>query len=59
MIKDQAQRLRDITRLKLNTEKSLHPTRRIAVTSGKGGVGKSNFCVNLGICFQQLGQKRF
>ena len=31
--------------------------RVIAVTSGKGGVGKSNIVVNLGIVLTRLGQK--
>lgn len=35
----------------------MHPVRRIAVTSGKGGVGKSNFSLNLGLCFQALGRR--
>ncbi|TKJ42246.1 hypothetical protein CEE37_00790 [candidate division LCP-89 bacterium B3_LCP] len=54
MINDQAARLRDISRLKRATEEHLRPVRRIAITSGKGGVGKSNISINLGICFQRL-----
>jgi flagellar biosynthesis protein FlhG len=57
MIVDQATRLRDLSKLKKQTEKNLHPVRRIAVTSGKGGVGKSNFSLNLAILFQKLGQR--
>lgn len=57
MINDQAARLRDLSKFKIRTEKSLRPVRRIAVTSGKGGVGKSNFSLNLGICFQKLGRR--
>lgn len=57
MINDQAASLRDLSKLKRRTEKHLKPVRRIAVTSGKGGVGKSNFSLNLGICLQKLGQR--
>ncbi len=57
MIIDQATKLRDLTKIKRQTEKHLHPVRRIAVTSGKGGVGKSNFSLNLAICFQRLRQR--
>ena len=31
--------------------------RFVAVTSGKGGVGKTSFIINLGICLAKLGQK--
>ena len=32
-------------------------TRVIAITSGKGGVGKTNIVANLGYAFSQLGKK--
>lgn len=60
MINDQAARLRDLSRqvgIKRLTQEHLHPVRRIAVTSGKGGVGKSNVSLNLGLCFQLLGRR--
>jgi flagellar biosynthesis protein FlhG len=38
-------------------ERSLEPFRVISVTSGKGGVGKSNIVVNLGLAFAQRGLK--
>ena len=50
---DQAQRLRQLAVQSDNTSRP----RIITVTSGKGGVGKSNFVVNLGIALQKLGKK--
>lgn len=50
---DQAQRLREL----VNNEKGEVYPRIITVTSGKGGVGKSNFVVNLSISLQKLGKK--
>ena len=32
-------------------------TRIIAVTSGKGGVGKTNVATNMGIAYAQMGKK--
>jgi flagellar biosynthesis protein FlhG len=52
---DQAERLRQI--VQKGTDRSDGPTRVIAVTSGKGGVGKTNFAVNVGIALSQLGQR--
>lgn len=51
---DQAQQLRNI--IKQNNIKR-HTARVITVTSGKGGVGKSNMAVNLGISLRQLGKR--
>jgi flagellar biosynthesis protein FlhG len=36
---------------------SVHPVQVIAVTGGKGGVGKSNVSLNLGMCLSELGRR--
>lgn len=53
---DQAARLRELA-MGNSTISSSSGTKIITVTSGKGGVGKSNFVVNLAITLQKLGKK--
>jgi len=36
---------------------SKHPVQVIAVTGGKGGVGKTNVSINLSVCLAQMGRK--
>ncbi|WP_191014698.1 MinD/ParA family protein [Treponema zioleckii] len=47
---DQAQELREMM-------SGSHKTRIIAITSGKGGVGKTNLAVNMAIAYAQQGKK--
>lgn len=59
-MKDQAEKLRKLMNAKdNNTTKDIvaNKTKVLAITSGKGGVGKSNFAVNLAISIKHLGYK--
>ena len=52
---DQAEELRNV--IKKQNQRTKKPARIITVTSGKGGVGKSNIAVNLAVQFQRMGLK--
>jgi flagellar biosynthesis protein FlhG len=59
MMVDQAEDLRKLMQLPndYNVRESTKKTRVITVSSGKGGVGKTNIAVNLGIAYSKLGKK--
>ena len=52
---DQAEQLRNIIKANQSPERPL--ARVITVTSGKGGVGKSNTSINLALQFRKMGQR--
>jgi flagellar biosynthesis protein FlhG len=66
MMEDQAEKLREIMRQKNGVRnkpaaaakpKEAKKTRIITVTSGKGGVGKTNMSVNMALAYARLGKK--
>jgi flagellar biosynthesis protein FlhG len=53
-VPDQAERLRELVK-EWGRRQKQRLSRTIAITSGKGGVGKTNFTVNLGLALKEQG----
>ena len=54
---DQAEQLRNVIKEKSTNSTTQKTARVLTVTSGKGGVGKSNLSVNLAVELSKLGKK--
>jgi flagellar biosynthesis protein FlhG len=58
MMRDQAERLRELVKNSVEEViESEKQTRVIAITSGKGGVGKTNLAINIGIALSEQGAR--
>ncbi len=56
-MRDQAERLRQLAQRSFETKGEGGNSHIIAITSGKGGVGKTNFTVNLALALQESGKR--
>lgn len=56
MKQDQAQKLRELYQ-RFNHDQHRRTTKVVSITSGKGGVGKSNFALNFALSLIESGQK--
>ncbi|MDR1947895.1 MAG: MinD/ParA family protein [Spirochaetaceae bacterium] len=61
-MEDQAEKLREMMRQKNARDKTVVPadhkkTRIITITSGKGGVGKTNVSVNMALAYARIGKR--
>ncbi|MCM1321105.1 MAG: MinD/ParA family protein [Bacteroides sp.] len=56
-LREMMQKRREVLGSSAGSQGTMHKTRIISITSGKGGVGKTNLAVNMSIAYAKIGKK--